>query len=330
MRRREFVTSFGALAAAWPLRAAAQQSPVRRIGILMGYNGTDQEAQARVTAFSERLRELGWVEGSNLRIEDRWVAGSTEGMEAAAVELVALKPDVIVSATTGVLRALLRQTRTIPIVFLSVSDPVGDGFVGSLAKPGGNATGFTNLEQSLGGKWLELLKEVAPSLRRAGSLFNPPTSADRGGYYGRPFEAAAKSFNIEPVAGPAHNPAEIETVVAGLAGDPPGGLIVMPDVFTVVTRARIVALAAQYRVPAIYPYRYFVADGGLLSYGIDLFDQYRRAALYVHRIFQGEQPAALPVQGPAKFDLAINVKTAKSLGLSVPPTLLARADEVIE
>jgi putative ABC transport system substrate-binding protein len=330
MRRREFIAALGAAAAAWSYAAHAQQNRMRRIGILMGYDASDQEAQARVAAFSERLRELGWTSDRDVRMEHRWVAGSTERMQAAAAELVALQPDVIVSATTGVLRALLRQTRTIPIVFLSVSDPVGDGFVASLAKPGGNATGFTNLEQSLGGKWLELLKEIAPSLQQAVSLFNPPTSADRGAYYGRAFEAAARSFGIEPVAGPAHDPADIESVVARLASGPPGGLIVMPDVFTVVNRARIVALAAQYRVPAIYPYRYFVADGGLVSYGIDLFDQYRRAAVYVDRIFRGEQSAALPVQGPAKFELAVNVKTANALGLAIPPTLLARADEVLE
>ena len=319
------------LAASWPLVTRAQQSTrVRRIGILMGYNENDQEAQGRVAAFKQQLQELGWAEGRAVRIEARWVAGSTERMQAAAAELVGLQSDVIVSATTAVLRALLRQTRAIPIVFLSVSDPVGDGFVASLAKPGGNATGFTNLEQSLGGKWLEILKEIAPKAGRVASLFNPATSADRGAYYGRPFEAAAVTLGVEAIAGPAQEVGDIEGIVAALATEPRGGLVVMPDVFTVVNRARIVALAEQYRIPAIYPYRYFVADGGLVSYGIDLFDQYRRAAAYVDRIFRGEQPGALPVQGPAKFDLAINLKAAKTLGLTVPPTLLSRADEVIE
>jgi putative ABC transport system substrate-binding protein len=330
MRRREFLTLLGG-AAALPSPAATQQARrTRRIAVLMGYNEKDQEAQARITAFKQQLRELGWSEGESYRIDDRWVSGSTERMDAAAAELVRLQPDVIVSATTGVLRALLRHTRTIPIVFLSVSDPVGDGFVASLASPGGNATGFTNLERSLGGKWLEILLEIAPGLKRVASLFNPPTSADRGAYYGRAFEAAAASLHVEPLAGPALEAADIDRLVASLAGDPAGGLIVMPDVFTVVNRQRIVAATAKHRVPTIYPYRYFVADGGLVSYGIDLFDQYRRAAVYVDRIFRGDAPAALPVQGPARFDLAINLKTAKALGLTVPPTLLARADEVIE
>jgi putative ABC transport system substrate-binding protein len=211
-----------------------------------------------------------------------------------------------------------------------VSDPVGDGFVAGLANPGGNATGFTNLERSLGGKWVEILKEIAPSLERVAALFNPPTSADRGAYYGRPFEEAATSLTMKPVMEPVAEVADVEGVVFRMAANPPGGLIVMPDVFTVVNRERIIAALAKYRVPAIYPYRYFVADGGLVAYGIDLFDQYRRAAIYIDRIFRGELPAALPVQGPAKFDLAINLKTAKALGLTIQPTLLARAAEVIE
>jgi putative ABC transport system substrate-binding protein len=330
MRRRTFIA---VAAAAWggPFSARAQQpTRPRRIGILMGYDENDQEAQARVAALRRQLDELGWREGSNVTIEARWIAGNTERMDAAAADLARLNPAVIVGATTGVLRALLRHTRTIPIVFLSVSDPVGDGFVASLASPGGNATGFTNLERSLGGKWVEILQEIAPPLKRAGALFNPATSADRGGYYGRPFTTAAATLGIEPVERPAHNPGEIDGIVASLAGDPPGGLVVMPDVFTVVNRRRIIAAAQTHRVPAIYPYKYFVADGGLAAYGIDLFDQYRRAAIYVDRIFRGESPAALPVQGPAKFDLAVNLKTAKGLGLAIPPTFLARADEVIE
>lgn len=329
MRRRMFI-ALAAAAACAALSAGAQPLRQRRIGILMGYNDSDQEAQARVAAFKRQLDDLGWREGGNLTFEARWIAGSTERMDAAAADLARWNPHVIVGATTGVLRALLRQTRTIPIVFLSVSDPVGDGFVASLASPGGNATGFTNLERSLGGKWLEILKEIAPPLKRAAALFNPATSADRGGYYGRPFQAAAASLGIEAVERPAHNTGEIDGIVASLAGDPPGGLIVMPDVFTVVNRQRIIAATETHRVPAIYPYKYFVADGGLAAYGIDLFDQYQRAAIYVDRIFRGESPATLPVQGPAKFDLAINLKTAKGLGLTIPPTFLARADEVIE
>jgi putative ABC transport system substrate-binding protein len=327
MKRREFI----ALMTAAPFPVAAQQPRRdRRVGVLMGYDESDAEAQARVAAFKQQLGELGWREGANLKVEARWIAGSTERMDAAAAELARWNPDLILSATTGVLRALLRHTRTIPIVFLSVSDPVGSGFVASLASPGGNATGFTNLERSLGGKWVEILKEIVPSLKRAAALYNPPTSADRGGYYGLPFEAAATSLGIEPVARPAHDTAEIDRIVASLAGEPPSGLVVMPDVFTVVNRERIIVAAVTHRVPAIYPYKYFVADGGLAAYGIDLFDQYRRAAIYADRIFRGEAPAALPVQGPAKFDLAINLKTAKGLGLTIPPTFLARADEVIE
>lgn len=331
MKRRNFIALAGAAALAMPSPVRAQQPRrERRVGILMGYSENDQEAQARVAALRQQLNDLGWREGSNLTTEHRWISGSTERMDTAAAELARWNPDAIVGATTGVLRALLRHTRTIPIVFLSVSDPVGDGFVASLASPGGNATGFTNLERSLGGKWVEILKEITPSLSRAAALFNPPTSADRGGYYGRPFEAAAASLGIDAVARPAHDKADIDGIVASLVGDPPAGLIVMPDVFTVVNRERIIAATRAHRIPAIYPYKYFVADGGLAAYGIDLFDQYRRAALYIDRIFRGESPAALPVQGPAKFDLAINLKTAKSLGLTIPPTFLARADEVIE
>jgi putative ABC transport system substrate-binding protein len=296
----------------------------------MGYDENDREAQARMAAFTHQLATLGWRAQDNLTIESRWVAGSTERMEATAAELARWRPDAILSATTGVVRALLRHTRTIPVVFVSVSDPVGDGFVAGLANPGGNATGFTNLERSLGGKWVEILKEIAPSLERVASLFNPPTSADRGAYYGRPFEAAATSLAMKPVMGPVAEVADIDRIASGMAANPPGGLIVMPDVFTVVNREHIIAASARYRVPAIYPYRYFVADGGLVAYGIDLFDQYRRAAIYIDRIFRGQLPAALPVQGPAKFDLAINLKTAKALGLTIQPTLLARADEVIE
>jgi putative ABC transport system substrate-binding protein len=329
MRRREVIGLLG-YASLVTGPAWGQQRQSRRIGVLMGYTENDQEAQERVRAFKQRLGELGWREGENLNVEARWVAGNTERMDTAAAELARLGPDVIVSATTGVLRALLRQTRTIPIVFLSVSDPVGDGFVASLHSPGGNATGFTNLERSLGGKWVEILREIAPSVKQVTALFNPPTSADRGAYYGLPFEAASASLGLQALEAPAIDRGEIDSIVSGLAGNPPSGLVVMPDVFTVVNRDAIIRAAAKHRVPAIYPYRYFVADGGLVAYGIDLFDQYRRAADYVHRIFRGESPASFPVQGPAKFELAINLKTAKELGLDPVPALLTRADEVIE
>lgn len=330
MRRRDLLGLIGIACLSSVTPTIAQQRRSKRIGVLMGYNENDREAQERVQAFKQRLRQLGWREGENLAFESRWVAGSTERMDTAADELVRAQPDLILGATTGVLRALLRRTKTIPIVFISVSNPVGDGFVVSMHSPGGNATGFTNLERPLGGKWVDILRELAPSLTQVAALFNPSTSADQGAYYGRPFEAAALSLGLQAVQSPARNKEDIDAIVAKLAGRPPGGLVVMPDVFTVVNREAIIGAAAKHGVPAIYPYRYFVGDGGLVAYGIDLFDQYRRAADYVQRIFSGESTAALPVQGPAKFELAINLKTAKALGLTPPPALLSRADEVIE
>lgn len=331
MKRRDFFLGAGAAAIGLP-RSVAGQHGLRRLGVLMGYRESDKEAQARLAAFFQVFEELGWKDGRNLRVEYRWAAGSADQIRSSASELIAGNPDVILAATTPVVRALLQETRTVPVVFISVSDPVGDGFVNSLSRPSGNATGFTNLERSLSGKWLELVKELAPSVTHVAALFNPATSAGRGAYYWPPFEAAASWSSVQALQAPVQNENDIERHITELASKPNsgGGLAVMPDVFTVVNRARIIALAASKRLPAVYPYRYFAQEGGLMAYGIDLSDQYRRAARYVHRIFRGEPAGELPVQAPAKFELVINQLTAGTVGIKVPPTLLARADDVIE
>ena len=328
MRRREFIACASVLAA-YPHIVAAQDG-TKKLGVLMGYRENDREARMRLTAFFQAFEELGWKESRNLRLEYQWAAGNPDQIRKAASALVRWNPDCILSATTPVLRALLQESRSIPIVFLSVSDPVGDGFVRSLSHPESNATGFTNLERSLSGKWLELVKELAPSITRVAALFNPATAAGGGSYYWAPFEAAASWSGVEPVKTPVNSEAELEPQVAQLASMQHCGLAVMPDVFTVVNRRRIITLAALHQLPAVYPYRYFAEDGGLMAYGIDLSDQYRRAARYVHRIFRGEKPGEMPVQGPAKFELVINQAAAQAMKLTVPPTLLARADEVIE
>ena len=330
MKRREFITLLGGAAAAWPLAARAQQPDrMRRIGVLMAYAESDPEAQARVAAFREGLQKLGWTEGRNIRIDTRWAAADAEAMQRFAKELVALQPDLILSPTTPTTAALLQQTRTIPIIFANVADPVGSGFVASFPRPGGNVTGFTILEPTMAGKWLELLKEIAPRVNRVAFLFNPAT-APYAEYYLNPFKAAAASFGVEAIVAPVRDTSELESVVAAQAREPNGGLIVMPDSFLVTHRAEITSLAARYRLPAVYPFRYFTELGGLLSYGSDLTDNYRRAATYADRILKGAKPSELPVQAPVKFELVINLKTAKALGLDVPPSLLARADEVIE
>ena len=330
MRRREFITLLGG-AAAWPLAARAQQPErMRRIGVLMGYAESDREGQAFVAAFREELQKLGWTEGRNIRIDTRWATpDDAESRQRFAKELVALQPDLILSHSTPTTAALLQQTRTIPIVFAIVSDPVGSGFVASFPRPGGNVTGFTNMEPTMAGKWLELLKEIAPRVARVAFLFNPAT-APYAEYYLNPFKAAAASFAVEAIAAPVHDTSELETVVAAQAREPNGGLIVMPDTFTTAHRAEITSLAARYRLPAVYPFRFFAELGGLLSYGNDLVDNFRRAATYADRILKGAKPSELPVQAPVKFELVINLKTAKALGLTVPPASLARADEVIE
>ena len=330
MKRREFISLVGG-AAAWPLTARAQQPDrMRRIGVLMGYAESDREGQANVAVFREALEKLGWAEGRNMRIDTRWATpGDVESRQRFVKELIALRPDLILSHGTPVTAALLQQTRTIPIVFAGVSDPVGSGFVASFPRPGGNVTGFNNMEPTMASKWLELLKEIAPRVNRVALLFNPAT-APYVEYWLSPFKTAAASFTLEPIAAPVHDASELETVIAAQAREPNGGLIVMPDTFTSGHRAEIAALAARYRLPAMYPFRFFAEVGGLLSYGNNLPDDFRRTASYADRILKGEKPSELPVQLPVKFELVINLKTAKLLGLDVSSQLQQRADEVIE
>jgi putative ABC transport system substrate-binding protein len=329
VRRREFITLLGGAAVAWPLAARAQQPEMRRIGVLMSLAESDPEAQARVAAFRKGLQTLGWAEGRNVRIDIRWAASDATLMQRFAKELIALQPDLILSHNTPTTASLLQQTRTIPIVFVVVSDPVGSGFVASFPQPGGNVTGFTNIEPTMAGKWLELLKEIAPSVARVALLFNPAT-APYAEYYLGPFKAAAASLALEMIAAPVRDTSELESAIAAQARAPNGGLVVMTDSFLVAHRAEITSLAARYHLPAVYPFRFFVELGGLLSYGNDLFDSFRRAATYADRILKGATPNALPVQAPVKFNLVINLRTAKALGLTIPESFLLRADEVIE
>ena len=331
MQRRAFITLLGG-AAAWPVAARAQQPErMRRIGLLMSYLESDQEAQAWYAAFHEGLQKLGWTEGRNIRIDTRWAAPDDAGsMQQFAKELVALQPDLIVSGTTTTTAALLQYTRTISIVFVLISDPVGSGFVASFSRPGGNATGFNVSEQTMAGKWMELLKEIAPRVVRVAMLFNPVSAAAFAEYWLTPFKAAAPSFAVEAIAAPVRDRSELKSVIAAQAREPKAGLIAMPDSFTDTHRAEITSLAARYRLPAVYPFRLFAEAGGLLSYGLDRSDNFRRAATYVDRILKGEKPSELPVQAPVKFDLVINLKAAIALGLEVPAQLLGRADEVIE
>jgi len=329
MKRREFITLLGG-AAAWPLVARAQQAErMRLIGVLMAYAESDPEGRAWVAAFRERLQKLGWAEGRNVRIATRWATPDVEAMQRFAKELVALQPDLILSQSTPTTAALLQHTRTIPIIFANIADPVGSGFVASFSRPSGNATGFVLFEPTMAGKWLELLKEIAPRVNRVAFLFNPAT-ATYFEYYTTPFKAAAASFGVEAIAAPVHDRSELESVFAAQAHEPNGSLIVLPDSFLNAHSVEITSLAARYRLPAVYPYRLYTKVGGLLSYGNDVFDNYRRAAGYVDRILKGEKPGELPVQAPVKFELVLNLKIAKDLGLTLPPTLLARADEVIE
>ena len=331
MRRREFLKVLGGTALAWPVYASAQQpGRARSIGVLMGYAESDPEGQAFVAALREGLQRLGWTEGRNFRIDFRWArASDVDSMQRFAKELVALQPDLIVSNNTPTTAALLQQTHTIPIIFVTVADPIGSGFVANLARPGGNATGFVTTEASLGGKWAELLKEIAPRVARVAFLFNP-TTATYADYYLNPLKAVAPSLPLEVISAPVRETSELESVVTAQSREPNGGLIVMPDTFMIAHRAEIVTLAARYRLPAVYPYRYFTELGGLLSYGDDLTDNFRRAPTYVDRILNGTKPSDLPVQAPVKFDLVINLKAAKALGLDVPLHLQQIADEVIE
>jgi putative ABC transport system substrate-binding protein len=330
IRRRTFITLLGGAAAAWPLAARAQQAErVRRIGLIMSVPESDREGQARVVAFREGLQHLGWTEGRNIQIDTRWATPDVESVQRFAKELVALKPDLIFSQNTLTTASVLQQTRTIPIIFANVPDPIGSGFVASLPRPGGNVTGFIDFEPTMAGKWLELLKEIAPRVSRVAYSFNPAT-ATYAEYYLGPFKAAAMVFGVAAIEAPVHDASELESVIAAQAREPNGGLIVMSDAFMQAHRVEITSLAARYRLPTVYPWRYYTDLGGLLSYGNNLIDQYRRAATYAHRILRGEKPGELPVQAPVKFEMTINLKTAKALGLTVPDKLLVAADEVIE
>jgi putative tryptophan/tyrosine transport system substrate-binding protein len=330
MKRREFITLFGG-AAAWPLAAHAQQAErMRRIGVLTVNAENDPEYQASIAQFGQGLASLGWTEGRNIQIDHRYAAGDVQRMHAFAKELVGLAPDVLFTSSTPTSVALWRETRGIPIVFAQVSDPIGEGFVASLARPGGHMTGLTNFEPSMGGKWLDILREIAPAVSRVALLFNPLTSPGGGSYFSRPIEAAASVLGMQSIAMPVHGIDDLEPAVKSFTRDPNGGLVVLSDAFNVVNRKLIIGLAAQYRLPAIYFFRFFATDGGLVSYGVDRSDSFRRAAAYVDRILRGAKPADLPVEGPTKFELVVNLKTAKALGLDVPWFLQQRADEVIE
>jgi putative ABC transport system substrate-binding protein len=313
------------------LPVGAQQSErVARVGLLSSIAESDVEAQAMVAALDRGLREQGWIEGHNLRVDRRWGAGDRGRIEALAKELVALDPDVLVGYTTPSVAALRKETSTIAIVFVQVSDPIGTGFIADIAHPGGNITGFTNFEASMVGKWAELIKEMAPRTSRIGYLFNPDTAPFVARYYEAPLENSARTVGAQPLRTAVHSLGEIESAIVALAREPGGALIVLPDSFNILHRARIVALTAEHRVPFISPYRFAVIEGGLMSYGIDQVELFRRAAGYVDRILRGAKPADLPVQTPTKFELVINLKTATALGLDVPVKMLAAADEVIE
>jgi putative tryptophan/tyrosine transport system substrate-binding protein len=328
MKRREFITLLGGAAAAWPLAARAQQGErMRRIGVLMNLSEDDPEAQRLVATFREGLAQLGWTEGRNLRIDNRWSAGDIERIRRYAAELVALGPDVILAYGGSVVGPLQQVSSTVPIVFVEVIDPVGAGFVTSLARPGGNATGFSLFEFGISGKWLELLKQISTGITKV-VVIRQPSSPGGGGQLGA-IQAVAPSFGVEVTPVGLRDAGEIERAVA-VAHDTKGGLIVTVSPLATVHRDLIVSLAARYRVPAVYPLRYFAASGGLISYGPDRLEPYRRAPGYVDRILKGEKPADLPVQAPTKYELVINLKTARALGIDVPATLLARADEVIE
>ena len=328
MRRREFIGLFGG-AVVWPGALRAQQPErVRRIGMLTSTAADDAESQVRVAAFLQRLQQLGWTDGRNVRVDKRWVVGSAGDISKHAAELIALAPDVILATGSPVLGQLLQATRTVPIVFVLVVDPVGAGYVGSLARPGGNATGFTLFEYGLSGKWLELLKQIAPGVTRAAILRDPSIASGIGQF--AVIQSVAPSFGMEVSPLDVRDAGEIERAVAAFAPGSNGGLIMAASPSAVVHRDLIITLAARHHLPAVYPFRVFVTGGGLISYGPDLLDQYRRAAGYVDRILKGAKPTDLPVQAPTEYELVINLKTAKALDITIPPTLLARAAGVIE
>jgi putative ABC transport system substrate-binding protein len=328
MRRRHFIKVIGGAAATWPVAAWAQQAErMRRIGVLSALAEDDPESLARRAAFEQALKALNWTNGSNLRLDYRWAANDAERIRKLAAEIIALEPDVILTSGSIVVAPMMQAARTIPIVFVQVIDPVGSGFVKSLARPGGNITGFTQFEYSLAAKWVELLKQIAPRVTRAAVIRDPTRGPGIGQF--AVVQAIAPSLGIELSPINALDVSEMESEITAFARSPNGGLVVTVG-GTAFNRDLIIALAAKHRLPAVYPYRYFVAGGGLISYGPDTIDQYRRAAEYIDRILKGEKPADLPVQTPTKYNLAINLKTAKALGLTVPPSLLARADDVIE
>ena len=330
IERRRFIALLGAAASLGPSASLAQPSDrIRTIGFLMGL-ANDAESQVRIKAFEDGLEKEGWTPGQDLRIEYRFAAGDASRMRSFAKELVALQPDVIVGHSTPVVRELVQASRKIPIVFIVVADPVGSGFAASIPRPGGNVTGFTNLDATITGKLLTILKQITPNLTRVALMYNPNTVASGGLFYLRPFESAAPFFSVEAIAAQVRAPAEIEGAMAKMGRESGVGLIVMPDNFTTVHRELIIQLAARWRIPTIYPYRYFAKAGGLMSYGVDVTDLFRRAPEYVSRILRGANPADLPVQAPTKFELVINLGTAKALGLSVPRILLAGADALIE
>lgn len=331
MKRREFIGLVGG-AAAPPLVVRAQQvQRMRQIGGLTVYAETDEEAQARFAAFLRRLQQLGWTVGQNIQIDYRWSHGDADQARALAKQLVEMQPDVIFGEATAAVRALQQATDKIPIVFTNVSNPIGSGFVKSMSRPGGNITGFSNFESSMGGKWLEVLMEIAPEVSRVAVMFNPKVSTHiAAGYYMQSLQEAAQKLAVEQIAAPVQNPDDIQHAIESLAQKTGGGLIVLPDTFTVVHLDEITRLAAQHRLPAIYSFNSFTSGGGLISYGINSMDQFPRAASYIDRILRGERPGDLPVQTPTKFELVINLKAARAIGLEVPPTLLNRADAVIE
>ena len=332
MKRRDFLGVLGGAAIASPLAARAQQSAqVRRIGVLTGYFESDSEAQARFKIFQQSLHDLGWTIGQNIQIGYNWSGGDPDHAAALAKKLVELRPDVVLGETTSSVRALQQATSTIPIVFTNLSNPVGSNFVTSMARPGGNITGFTNFESSMGGKWLEVLREIVPSVSLFAIMFNPMVSPHvAAGYYLRELEEAAQRLTVKQTIAPVQSTDDIERIINALADKPGSGLVVLPDTFTLVHRNQIIGLAAQHRLPVVYSLRSFAVGGGLVSYGVNPMDQFPRAASYVDRILRGEKVGDLPVQTPTKFELVVNLKAAKAMGLTVPPLMLARANEVIE
>ena len=330
MRRRDFIRIIAGSTVAWPLDVRAQQSErLRKVGALISTREDDADGQARVALLRQGFSELGWIENRNISFDFRWIGGDATRAKANAAELVSQKPDVIIANSTLSLAAARNETSTIPIVFVVVGDPIGQGFVSSLAHPGGNITGFSAFEFAISGKWLELIKEIAPEVRRVAFIFNPQSGpyAER---FVQSIAPVAPSFGVDLAVSPTRDPAEIERAIVAVSGEPKGGLIINPDAFTGANRGLIISLAARYRLPAVYPYKYYAADGGLLSYGHDSNEPFQRAPAYVDKILKGANPGDLPIQQPTKFELIINLKTAKTLSVTIPPQLLDRANELIE